>query len=305
MRPSPSRYGYPFLRRSGPIETRALASLVALRNLYPFLRRSGPIETRTIISFLRFMALSIHFCEEVAQLKLCLAMMGYPSASTIHFCEEVAQLKLVVYVVVVSPKISYPFLRRSGPIETLWSLQPAPPGERLSISAKKWPNWNELPVAQNRYGGGSIHFCEEVAQLKPNTGQFKIIASTHLSISAKKWPNWNVLLISTDGRQIFLSISAKKWPNWNKEWIRSYFFCFIFYPFLLRSGPIETLGKLLSLDRQEVYPFLLRSGPIETPAEFGQRYPPATYPFLLRSGPIETLGPKNKPSGPFLSIHFC
>ena len=61
------------------------------------------------------------------------------------------------------------------------------------------------------------------------------------------------------------------------------------YPFLLRSGPIETAIFNPRQGKYGPYPFLLRSGPIETNgfAPSGRR-PGSGYPFLLRSGPIET-----------------
>ena len=159
---------YPFLLRSGPIETQiALPATGALPTLsisakkwpnwnqnlrqsfagtkrfYPFLLRSGPIET-----------LTQWFWQ--------------------------------------SRNISYPFLLRSGPIETPHQTLREERLSRLSISAKKWPNWN---MARFWYG---------------------LPTSNPLSISAKKWPNWNAI-IKPCGTNcgLSLSISAKKWPNWN------------------------------------------------------------------------------------------
>jgi len=62
---------------------------------YPFLRRSGPIETLLMPLLLLPKWISIHFCEEVAQLKHYFSYGNIRCLrKPIHFCEEVAQLKL-------------------------------------------------------------------------------------------------------------------------------------------------------------------------------------------------------------------
>ena len=59
---------------------------------------------------------------------------------SIHFCEEVAQLKRLNISSFPYQYLLYPFLRRSGPIETQLSLFTLRGIVTLSISAKKWPN---------------------------------------------------------------------------------------------------------------------------------------------------------------------
>jgi len=86
------------------------------------------------------------------------------SLRSIHFCEEVAQLKQQMHPEVHIGE-AYPFLRRSGPIET------------FCIYLRE--------ISQN----SSIHFCEEVAQLKPVSKNINQSHNFDLSISAKKWPN--------------------------------------------------------------------------------------------------------------------
>ena len=112
---------YPFLRRSGPIETNYIRHINDAQSVYPFLRRSGPIETSgkhhmqldlVLYPFLRRSGP----IETVSVRILCLSSFG-----PIHFCEEVAQLKLGLSTATKLPLASYPFLRRSGPIETPFS----------------------------------------------------------------------------------------------------------------------------------------------------------------------------------------
>ena len=59
----------------------------------------------------------------------------------IHFCEEVAQLKLSSTFIFIGLYFVYPFLRRSGPIET------------------------KLSGPASEYFRSPIHFCEEVAPI--------------------------------------------------------------------------------------------------------------------------------------------
>ena len=160
---------YPFLRRSGPIETGIFEELSEPQKSYPFLRRSGPIET---------------------------GRNKRPAECQVNY---------------------YPFLRRSGPIETRGDAAQLREIADLSISAKKWPNWNarffiscpiipvhypflrrsgpiETPFASVpvRLLPTTIHFCEEVAQLKRDVWE-QYTPNRALSISAKKWPNWNTI----------------------------------------------------------------------------------------------------------------
>ena len=129
---------YPFLRRSGPIETGAVQTLggTGVPN-YPFLRRSGPIET--------WAALITFFSENI-----------YPFLRRSGPIETSPSKKSFIVIPL------YPFLRRSGPIETcilrIWSKFII----QLSISAKKWPNWNAASLIFI-FPMLSIHFCEEAA----------------------------------------------------------------------------------------------------------------------------------------------
>ncbi len=84
---------------------------------------------------------TIHFCKEVAQLKRYFLVDSLHPATSIHFCKEVAQLKLDCDFQLTMVVGIYPFLQRSGSIET-------------SADSKSGRN----PYA--------IHFCKEVAQLK-------------------------------------------------------------------------------------------------------------------------------------------
>jgi len=63
--------------------------------------------------------LSIHFCKEVAQLKPCRSTLAHSIRQwSIHFCKEVAQLKRINILFGVIDLLDYPFLQRSGSIET-------------------------------------------------------------------------------------------------------------------------------------------------------------------------------------------
>ena len=120
----------------------------------------------------------------------------------------------------------------------------------LSISAKKWPNWNSgvRPDANSLIF--SIHFCEEVAQLKHFWCRCYYCQNGSLSISAKKWPNWNIIShMAISAVFASLSISAKKWPNWNINMAKKARHAVPIYPFLRRSGPIETCNSAHSNNR--------------------------------------------------------
>ena len=60
------------------------------------------------------------------------------------------------------------------------------------------------------------------------------------------------------------------------------------YPFLKRSGSIETQSLMRDGCYRESYPFLKRSGSIETPIFACWFSLPCIYPFLKGSGSIET-----------------
>ena len=157
---------------------------------------------------------SIHFCEEVAQLKHSSQSLYGEVGNTIHVWRDVAQLKRHVEF---HPQQVYV----------------------LSISAKKWPNWNINALAaacstsvypclkrrgpietQTVYSkehaqGAPIHVWKDVAQLKQTPFLFGWIPIT-LSMSERMWPNWNVIGSGSETRM----------QN--------------FYPCLKRRGPIET-----------------------------------------------------------------
>ena len=141
--------GYPFLKRSGSIETKILRALnLANRsihfwkevaplkpwiirpwriggNSYPFLKRSGSIETFNIAADVRFINSAIHFWKEVAPLKPSTLVTSLQLDSSIHFWKEVAPLK------------------PSG--QPADALHP----RLLSISEKKWLHWNaHVPQAE-------------------------------------------------------------------------------------------------------------------------------------------------------------
>ena len=117
---------YPFLQRSGSIETTTayLASILLVTD-YPFLQRSGSIETVAVVAG-KSPFTAIHFCKEVAQLKLGVgAEQMLCGVGAIHFCKEVAQLKLNPTMIRSARMNLYPFLQRSGSIETFSFLRRA------------------------------------------------------------------------------------------------------------------------------------------------------------------------------------
>ena len=237
---------YPFLRWSGPVETPTTPCSPQTTDGYSihFCEEVAQLKRLMFPIKFKFITPAIHFCEEVAQLKPTdIPRKPLAFLPPIHFCEEVAQLKRQYRLVIkVYTFTTYPFLRRSGPIET---------GAVQTLGGTGVPNYPFLrrsgPI-ETRYRGriASIYF--------------------RLSISAKKWPNWNLANSKTNGLfLILLSISAKKWPNWNALSPTAQSPAAIFYPFLRRSGPIETfLSGHWARFCFRFYPFLRRSGPIET-----------------------------------------
>ena len=130
--------------------------------------RTWPIETQFPFEPLAKPSRSIYVWEDVAQLKRITQLpLQKTQTFSIHVWKDVAQLKLILLILLgVLKPFPYPFLLRSGPIET-WPLKiSALTNSSLSISAKKWPNWNTF---------GDEHLRNPL----------------YLSISAKKWPNWN------------------------------------------------------------------------------------------------------------------
>ena len=138
---------------------------------------------------------------------------------------------------------AYPFLLRSGPIETSREWRDIPSQRNLSISAKKWPNWN-LHWASALARRVRYPFLLRSGPIETADPHPALWCDNSLSISAKKWPNWNAIVLQFWAiSPITLSISAKKWPNWNLNQLLT-FESKLSYPFLLRSGPIETLLPL-------------------------------------------------------------
>ena len=199
----------------------------------------------------RFTPSSIHFCEEVAQLKHRRRPNPILVFFAIHFCEEVAQLKhSAMWLARKTSLRSIHFCEEVAQLKQ--QMHPEVHiGEAYPFLRRSGPIETFCIYLREISQNSSIHFCEEVAQLKPVSKNINQSHNFDLSISAKKWPNWNPVV-----------------PV-QPRLVRA------LYPFLRRSGPIETLREFSSLQSRQPYPFLRRSGPIET-------IPPSTGIWIRR-----------------------
>ena len=248
---------------------------------YPFLQRSGSIETNPA-----WRPRQLHHCLSISAKKwlnwninaffaLAFAASNYPFLQRSGSIET--SLELTPRWVVGC----YPFLQRSGSIETPDRCSPGVIARHLSISAKKWLNWNAFFEHLRTSSSCPIHFCKEVAQLKREIYD-QVTGLDDLSISAKKWLNWNT-----------------KWGNGSQ-------LIAVSYPFLQRSGSIETSRNLFTAIKNLSLSISAKKWLNWNPTR-SRRSPPKKllYPFLQRSGSIETLQIIDSGQLVRMAIHFC
>ena len=162
----------------------------------------------------------------------------------IHFWKEVAPLKLFSLGHIPSVFANYPFLKRSGSIETIYVLN-APITPAIVVYPFLKRSGSIETILNNTTSGPlfcSIHFWKEVAPLKLKLVGVIRNASYGLSISEMKWLHWNritaIIIINKArtypflkrsgsietlypkaflGWRLALSISEKKWLHWNRH----------------------------------------------------------------------------------------
>ncbi len=170
----------------------------------------------------------------------------------------------------------------------------------LSISEKKWPHWNRRDGDGYRIPGNSIHFWKEVAPLKQSGTDYEQRALRSIHFWKEVAPLKHYIpgkRGSTKRRSIHFwkEVAPLKRP-FQPSASKSH----SFYPFLKRSGPIETPcdrfagGVLdpLSISEKK-WPHWNKT------SRSGSYKSKSLYPFLKRSGPIETL------SSPRREAHAC
>ena len=193
---------FPCLKRCGPIETHCQPARPGPREpSFPCLKRCGPIETLYRgLGPSRHGDWHFHVWKDVAQLKLyhfCYRVLRQLTWHYFHVWKDVAQLKPALRSNASSAKISFPCLKRCGPIETIIVVPRATRNGiiRISMSEKMWPNWNrrENHSCPWTHRADDFHVWKDVAQLKPSPAILMILSKFILliSMSEKMWPNWN------------------------------------------------------------------------------------------------------------------